>query len=111
MSPSGAMATVNGMSISVKTPVEKRTANEPTLILCQAAFAVEMVLEERDVGFRGVLGAEELLVGRLGDCGSLDVLDDALDGRYCRAIILHVNGKVDVGYGSLTRVNTCAGAT
>lgn len=79
------------------------------MFLCQAAFAVEVVLEERDVWLRGVLGGEELLVCRLGECRRLNVLDDSLHGRHRSSVILDVLCEVDVRYldirlsGQITR--------
>lgn len=97
--------------------------DEERLVFGKTAFTIKVVLEERHIAtetdrintrrssesktssinirFGRIDLTEELLVGRLLEGGCLDILDDALLGAYDGAIVLGVDGEVDLGDGLL----------
>lgn len=71
------------------------TQNEQCLVIGQPPFAVEMVLEERDIGFGPRLVTVELLVGRFLERWGLDFFDDAFESVEGLTFVVGVNREID----------------
>lgn len=76
--------------------------NDPkSLLLGKTTFAVEMLLEELEIGFGMGLILEELLVGRLVHGRSLDICENARDpgqSRYSRADLRGIGSHIDPSF-------------
>lgn len=74
---------------------DRNGAGRADLVVGQPPLAVEVVLEEGNVGLCAGRVGVELVVGGLAEGGALDVLHDALLCRVDLALVIRVHAEVD----------------